>query len=135
MADAGPAPLAFQLRKIGHVVLNVTDLDASVRFYTEVLGLTISDRYPDSMRPGGMVFMLSKRQYINDSAHPWHPHVMFVEPRTEDSQWGANLHGSPVVGASTNVAGTSIFMVLVARWSDGTLDPAYADPGQQGHSH
>jgi catechol 2,3-dioxygenase len=47
----------FELRKIGHVVLNVTDLEASVRFYTEVLGLQISDRYPDSMVPGGMAFM------------------------------------------------------------------------------
>ena len=47
----------FELRKIGHVVLNVTDLEAAVRFYTEVLGLQVSDRYPDTMVPGGMVFM------------------------------------------------------------------------------
>jgi catechol 2,3-dioxygenase len=47
----------FELRKLGHVVLNVTDLDASVRFYTEVLGLQVSDRYPGTMVPGGMVFM------------------------------------------------------------------------------
>jgi len=47
----------FQLRKLGHVVLNVTDIEAAVRFYTDVLGLQISDRYPDSMVPGGMVFM------------------------------------------------------------------------------
>jgi catechol 2,3-dioxygenase-like lactoylglutathione lyase family enzyme len=51
------APSSFSLRKIGHVVLNVTDLEASVRFYTEVLGLEVSDRYPDSMVPGGMVFL------------------------------------------------------------------------------
>ena len=51
------APLPFHLRKIGHVVLNVSDLEASVRFYTELLGLEVSDRYPDSMVPGGMVFM------------------------------------------------------------------------------
>jgi catechol 2,3-dioxygenase-like lactoylglutathione lyase family enzyme len=49
--------MEFQLRKIGHVVLNVTDLERSVRFYTEVLGLQISDRYPESMVPGGMGFM------------------------------------------------------------------------------
>jgi catechol 2,3-dioxygenase len=49
--------MEFELRKIGHVVLNVSDLDAAVRFYTEVLGLRISDRYPDDMVPGGMVFM------------------------------------------------------------------------------
>ena len=47
----------FQLRKIGHVVLNVTDLDAAVAFYTGVLGLEVSDRYPDTMVPGGMVFL------------------------------------------------------------------------------
>src|SRR3989442_14804242 len=50
-------PLPFQLRKIGHVVLNVSDLDAAVRFFTEVLGLQISDRSPESMVPGGMVFL------------------------------------------------------------------------------
>jgi len=49
--------MEFQLRKIGHVVLNVSDLEASVRFYTEVLGMKVSDRYPDSMMPGGMVFL------------------------------------------------------------------------------
>jgi catechol 2,3-dioxygenase-like lactoylglutathione lyase family enzyme len=54
MADA---PVSFQLRKIGHVVLNVGDLDAAVRFYTEVLGLEVSDRYPETMVPGGMVFL------------------------------------------------------------------------------
>jgi catechol 2,3-dioxygenase-like lactoylglutathione lyase family enzyme len=53
MADA----LRFQLRKLGHVVLNVADLEAAVRFYTEALGLQVSDRYPDSMVPGGMVFL------------------------------------------------------------------------------
>lgn len=54
MDQAAPT---FQLRKIGHVVLNVSDLDAAVRFYTEVLGLQVSDRYPPDMVPGGMVFM------------------------------------------------------------------------------
>ena len=57
MSDTSQAPLSFQLKKLGHVVLNVTHLEKSVRFYTEVLGLAISDRYPDSMVPGGMVFM------------------------------------------------------------------------------
>jgi len=75
--------------------------------------------------PGAVSFMMSKEQYINDSAHPWHPHVMFFAPRTQDSQWGANLPGSPMVADSTNVVQTSIFMVLVANWSDGTADAAH----------
>jgi catechol 2,3-dioxygenase-like lactoylglutathione lyase family enzyme len=47
----------FQLRKLGHIVLNVKDLEASCRFYTELLGFEVTDRYPDSMVPGGMVFL------------------------------------------------------------------------------
>src|SRR6267142_3296081 len=56
LAVYSPA-MQFQLRKIGHVVLNVTDLTRAVTFYTDVLGLEVSDRYPDSMVPGGMVFL------------------------------------------------------------------------------
>jgi catechol 2,3-dioxygenase len=57
MSGTSDADLHFRLRKLGHVVLNASDLEASVRFYTEVLGLQVSDRYPDSMVPGGMVFL------------------------------------------------------------------------------
>ena len=54
---ARPHGLPFRIARIGHVVLNVTDLKKSVRFYTQILGFQISDIYPDSMVPGGMVFM------------------------------------------------------------------------------
>lgn len=53
-----PAPgLPFQLTKIGHVVLQVKDLDRAVAFYTQILGFKVSDVYPPSMVPGGMVFL------------------------------------------------------------------------------
>jgi catechol 2,3-dioxygenase-like lactoylglutathione lyase family enzyme len=52
-----PHGLPFRIGKIGHVVLNVTDMARSVRFYTELLGLQISDVYGEEMMPGGMVFM------------------------------------------------------------------------------
>ena len=52
-----PNGLAFALTKLGHVVLNCSDLERSVRFYTEILGCEISDVYADDMMPGGMVFM------------------------------------------------------------------------------
>jgi catechol 2,3-dioxygenase-like lactoylglutathione lyase family enzyme len=54
---ARPNGLGFQIRKIGHVVLNCRDLERSVKFYTEVLGFQISDVYPEEMVPGGMVFL------------------------------------------------------------------------------
>jgi catechol 2,3-dioxygenase len=47
----------FRIGKLGHVVLNVRDVEHSARFYTEVLGFQISDVYPAEMVPGGMVFL------------------------------------------------------------------------------
>jgi catechol 2,3-dioxygenase-like lactoylglutathione lyase family enzyme len=52
-----PPGLPFRINKVGHVVLNVTDMDRSVKFYTEVLGFKVSDVYKEDMMPGGMVFM------------------------------------------------------------------------------
>jgi catechol 2,3-dioxygenase-like lactoylglutathione lyase family enzyme len=52
-----PQGLPFKIAKIGHVVLVVSNLARSVDFYTQVLGFKVSDVYPDSMIPGGMVFM------------------------------------------------------------------------------
>ena len=47
----------FAITKIGHIVLNCSDLERSVKFYTQVLGFKISDIYEDGMVPGGMVFL------------------------------------------------------------------------------
>ncbi len=52
-----PSGLPFNITKLGHVVLKVRDLERSTAFYTGVLGFRVSDAYPDSMVPGGMVFM------------------------------------------------------------------------------
>jgi catechol 2,3-dioxygenase-like lactoylglutathione lyase family enzyme len=52
-----PQGLPFRIGKLGHVVLNVRDVERSARFYTEVLGFQISDVYPEDMVPGGMVFL------------------------------------------------------------------------------
>jgi len=54
---APPKGLPFKVQKIGHVVLNVADLERSLNFYVGVLGFRISDIYPDSVVPGGMAFM------------------------------------------------------------------------------
>jgi hypothetical protein len=45
---------------------------------------------------GAMAYMLSKEQYLGDSARHWHPHLMFFLPRTDTATWGADLKGSPI---------------------------------------
>src|SRR3970282_2059092 len=54
---APPAGLPFQVRKLGHVVLRVKDLQRSLAFYTGVLGFRVSDVYPETMMKGGMAFL------------------------------------------------------------------------------
>ena len=78
----------FELRKLGHVVLNVTDLEAAVRFYTEVLGLQVSDRYPTTMVPGGMVFM---------RVNPDHHGVALVGGASKLEKTAVE-HGGPATG-------------------------------------
>lgn len=53
----GESNAPFDVTKIGHVVLNVSDLEHSTRFYTQILGFKISDVYDETMVPGGMVFL------------------------------------------------------------------------------
>jgi hypothetical protein len=72
---------------------------------------------------GALTYMMSKDGYLNDDAHgPWHPHLMFFLPRMAAADWGANLHGSPVIGADGGVEPYTIFFVPVAHWSDGSPD-------------
>lgn len=76
--------------------------------------------------PGSVCYMLSKGGYINDAAGgPWHPHVMYFAPRTDDASWGANLPDSPIASDSHSYDDTTIFFVIVPNWSDGTPGPLH----------
>lgn len=80
-----------------------------------------------ALEPGAMCYMLSKQGRLNNQEGPWHPHLMFFVPLTEDATWGAGLTGSPVVGAFVDtVERHTVFLVPVAKWSDGTSDNAGA---------
>lgn len=73
--------------------------------------------------PGGMCYMMSKQQYLNDKAKSWHPHLMFYAAGDVAKRWGANLHGSPVIAVYDAEARVTTFMVVVHHWSDGTPGP------------
>jgi catechol 2,3-dioxygenase len=74
--------IPFQLGKIGHVALYVKDIEASTRFYTDVLGFHVSDVYQDDMMPGGAVFL---------RCNPDH-HGIALFRATEENPAGAGLH-------------------------------------------
>ena len=52
--QAADKPSPVRIRKLGHVVIRVRDLERSMKFYTEVLNFRVSDRNPE-----GAVFLTS----------------------------------------------------------------------------
>jgi hypothetical protein len=73
-----------------------------------------------TLEPGAMCYMLSKQGYLNDSVGHWHPHLMFFIPQADAKSWGANLADSPIIASEMKADRLTIFMVTVAKWSDGT---------------
>ncbi len=75
-------PPPFRIGKIGHVALYVADIEASARFYADILGFHTSDVYGEDMMPGGAVFM---------RCNPDH-HGIALFKATEANPAGAGLH-------------------------------------------
>jgi hypothetical protein len=72
------------------------------------------------LEQGAMCYMLSKQGYLNDSVGHWHPHLMFFVPQADAQSWGANVPDSPILATEMPADRLTIFMVTVAKWSDGT---------------
>ena len=51
--EEGFTDVPFKIGKLGHAVLVVRDIDASVQFYSQVLGFKVSDVYPVDHAPPG----------------------------------------------------------------------------------
>jgi hypothetical protein len=73
-----------------------------------------------SPAPGSMGYMMSKQGHLSDSVGHWHPHLMFFQPHTAVSDWGANLPGSPVLGQEGGPNEATVYYVPLGKWSDGT---------------
>jgi hypothetical protein len=72
------------------------------------------------LESGAMCYMMSKQGYLNDRDGHWHPHLMFFLPLTDPAAWGAGLPGAPVIGVKDALGQLTVFLIPVAKWSDGT---------------
>ena len=79
---------------------------------------------------GSMAYMMSRQQYLGDSAKSWHPHLMFYAPKISGANagesWGADRPGSPVLLDSSDrimPEPWTLFFVPVAHWSDRSTAP------------
>ncbi|HEX3435318.1 MAG TPA: hypothetical protein VHT24_01015 [Pseudacidobacterium sp.] len=80
-----------------------------------------------ALETGAMCYMMSRQGHLNDQAGHWHPHVMFLVPLTDAEAWGAGSPNSPIFASEDKPDRLTIFMVPVAKWSDGTVDSMTAD--------
>ena len=79
-----------------------------------------------ALESGAIGYMMSKQGYLSDHEPPhWHPHLMIFVPLTGTLTWGANLPGTPLIGANATEDGLTVFLIPVGKWSDGTAAPAF----------
>jgi hypothetical protein len=75
-----------------------------------------------TLESGAMCYMMSRQGYLSDRDGHWHPHLMFFVPQTDAVTWGADLPGSPILASDDPQDRLTVFLIPVAKWSDGTAD-------------
>jgi hypothetical protein len=123
------SPICFNsaaARTFAPIFLMKTKLAFQGKSKTEIAAATaaaLDKKELPALEPGAMCYMMSKQQYLGDRDMRWHPHLMFFVPGDATKKWGANLPGSPIMAANDLEERTTIFLVQVGQWSDGTPSP------------
>jgi hypothetical protein len=73
---------------------------------------------------GSMCYMMSRQAYFGERYGHWIPHLMFFVPQTDVAAWGASLPGSPIMVFQDPADRLTVFMIPVAKWSDGSAAPS-----------
>ena len=110
----------FEIKKLGHVVIRVSDLQRSTDFYVNMLGLKVSDVYSEDLMPGGMVFLRFNADHhgvalvggMQESAKGRELHHFAFEVATLDEVFHLRnhlrAHGVPIVFEGRRRAGVQI---------------------------
>jgi hypothetical protein len=123
------SPICFNpqaARTFARIFLMKTKLVLEGKSKAEIVAATASaldKKELAALEPGAMCYMMSKQQYLNDLGASWHPHLMFFVPGDAAKSWGADLPGSPIMAADDPEERTTILMVWVGNWSDGSPAP------------
>jgi hypothetical protein len=89
---------------------------------TDAVAAAVDQKKLPAIAPGAMSYMLSKDGHLNDGYGHWRPHLMFFVSATKPADWGAGLPGSPLMAIEAKEDRMTIFLLPVAKWSDGTPD-------------
>jgi hypothetical protein len=127
-------PVCFNpaaVRSILPITIKRTEMALAAKSKGEMvnaLKAAYDQRSLPALEPGAMCYMMSRNQYLGDSAGSWRPHLMFYVPKTDSSFWGADLRYSPVLlnpQFHDSAEPVTVYMVPVWEWSDGGAAPAH----------
>lgn len=124
------SPICFNpqaARTFARIFLMKTKLVLDGKSKAEIVAATASaldKKELPALEPGAMCYMMSKQQYLNDNGVSWHPHLMFFVSGDAAKSWGADLSGSPIMAADDPEERSTILMVWVGNWSDGSSAPS-----------
>lgn len=111
-------PRLAQIARLGHLVLNVTDLDAAHEFWANALGFAVSDRVQGLAEwlrcwPNPLHHSLALLQHDANTLH----HINFMVTDIDDIGQGMNrmkAAGVPIVfGPGRHLPSTSIFLYFL----------------------
>ena len=123
------APICFNppaARSLVPIFLMKTKLALAGKSKKEIVLATASaldKKELPALEPEAMCYMMSKQQYLSDRDMSWQPHVMFFVRAEDTKNWGANLAGSPMIGADDPEERATMFLLTVGKWSDATPAP------------
>jgi hypothetical protein len=89
----------------------------------QAIATALNNRQLPALEPGGMAYMMSKQQYLNDRGKSWHPHVMFYFAGDMTKNWAADVPNSPVMVNVDPEEHVTVLFILADKWSDGTAAP------------
>jgi len=88
----------------------------------ESIKIALDKKVLPTQESGAMCYMMSKQGNLGDGNGHWHPHLMFFVPLADAATWGASLPGSPILASDDPQDRLTVFLIPVAKWSDGTAD-------------
>jgi hypothetical protein len=91
----------------------------------ETVGAELDRKQLPPLEPGAMCYMMSKDGNLGDGNGHWRPHLMFFVPAAEANTWGAGAAGSPIIESPDPADRMTVFLLPIAKWSDGTTDAGH----------
>lgn len=127
-AAASRTVLLYPLKRTALALSGATEAQIAQTMSAAIASKALPEAAPDSI-----AYMMSKEQYISESAKAWYPHLMFFMPQADGANvgesWGADRLRSPVVydphGGRFHEPWARFF-IPVTHWSDGSPAPLYS---------